>query len=71
MKNDAICTLVQTTDYIHAECSKCGAICNVDYKGMGLMVPQLQFTCPTCGDLGTFKLDTLEPGWTKHSMKVK
>lgn len=67
MNKDTICTIVQAGDYVHVHCAKCDDVCKVDFKGMALMVPQLQFKCPTCGNLGTFKLDTQETGWNKYT----
>jgi hypothetical protein len=69
MDKDTICTIVEAGDYIHVYCAKCGEPCTMDYKGMGLLVPQLEFICPKCGDLGTFKLDADHggPGWVENS----
>jgi hypothetical protein len=53
MHKDTICTIVEAGDYIHVYCAKCGAPCTMDYKGMGLLIPQLEFICPNCGDLNS------------------
>jgi phage FluMu protein Com len=67
MDPNAICIIVPASDYIHVLCAKCESVCKVDYKGIALSVPQLQFKCPECGDLGTWKLENDGPGFTKHS----
>jgi hypothetical protein len=66
-----ICEIVQSSDYIKAYCSKCGGDdLEVDLGGMHGHVPQLQFTCGNCGDLGVWKLNRAGLGFLQKTSKV-
>jgi hypothetical protein len=58
-----IATLIPSLDYIHVVCTKCDMICELDYKGLDPSIPLLSITCPTCGDLGTWKLENAGAGF--------
>ncbi|WP_333649739.1 hypothetical protein [Candidatus Binatus sp.] len=50
--------IMQSSDYINVYCSRCKEKqLEVDLAGMYANIAMLKFTCPSCGDLGTWKLN--------------
>ncbi len=43
-------------DYFHILCESCGDHVRVDYKGFVGGVPEIEASCPMCGESSRFKL---------------
>jgi RNase P subunit RPR2 len=48
--------IVESGDYLHVVCVKCGEACEFDYKGLDPVMPLIEITCPRCGSSGEWKL---------------
>lgn len=66
-REKSICRLVPTTDYVQARCGKCGAVGTLDYLGLDPSMVLLKFSCPKCGDLGTWKLQDAGHGFYEQT----